>query len=92
VGERTAGMVGVAYAVRTAGNGGSGLLIFVRPVASDRDSDYAGHPVMTSSHVAVPPLGKPVAAVPLSGNRYPMTFRLLTSSRGTVVSPPIWVS
>jgi hypothetical protein len=25
-------------------------------------------------------------------NHYPMTFRLLTSSRGTVVLPPIWVS
>ena len=29
VGERTAGMVGRAYAVQTAGNGGSELLIFV---------------------------------------------------------------
>jgi hypothetical protein len=32
---------------------------------------------MTPSHVAVPALGKPVAVVPLSCNRYPMTFRLL---------------
>jgi hypothetical protein len=51
-----------------------------------------GLPAVTSSQVAVPHLGKPVAVMPLSGNCYPMTFRLLTSSRGTVVLPPIWVS
>jgi hypothetical protein len=44
-------------AAKTAANGGSELLIFARPVTSDRDSDYAGPPAVTSSHIAVPPLG-----------------------------------
>jgi len=74
-------------AAKTAANGGSELLIFARLVTSDRDSDYAGPPAVTSSHIAVPPLGKPVAVMPLSGNRYPMTFRrygaVLPGSPGT---------
>jgi hypothetical protein len=37
VGQRTAGMVGFAYAVRTAGNAGSEPLIFVPRAAHSHD-------------------------------------------------------